>query len=61
MLGGKVVRRTSVVDKTWCGFVWIVMMRSLNKVSAWPEGVNDTSVLIESRIRRKVVRIVIRQ
>jgi len=61
LLGGKVVRRTSVVDKTWCGFVWIVIMRSLNKVFARPEGVNDTSVLSEIRIRRKIVRIVIRQ
>jgi hypothetical protein len=61
LLGGNVVRRTSVVDQTRCGFVWIVMMRNLNKVFARPEEVNDTSVLIESRVMRKVVRIVKRQ
>jgi len=58
---GKMGRRTSVVDKTRCGFMGIVMMRNLNSVFARPERVNDTSVLIESSIRRKIVRIVIRQ
>jgi len=61
LLDGKVVRRTLVVDKTRCGFIWIVMMRNLNRVSARPKGVTDTSVLIESSIMRKSVRIVIRQ
>jgi hypothetical protein len=61
MLEGKVVRRTSVVDKTRCGFISIVMMKNLNRVSARPERVNDTNALIESSILSKIVRIVIRQ